>query len=202
MERIALAHQTVFADLIQKCLDAEFDTEFPENGSFTIQTHKDRKYWYYQGYETTSGGTTESKRYSKYVGPADDPEIAKRVANFARSKTSYRERRSLVTSLRSAGLPNPPALVGDIVDAMWKAGIFRLRGVLIGTLAYQTYAGLLGVRLPSAPISTGDVDFAQFHSISMLIDDTMPPILETLASVDKTFRARPNQLDDLSLIHI
>jgi hypothetical protein len=39
---------------------------------------------------------------------------------------------------------------------------------------------------------TGDVDFAQFHSVSMLVDDTMPPMLETLQSVDKTFRERPH----------
>jgi hypothetical protein len=36
------------------------------------------------------------------------------------------------------------------------------------------------------------VDFAQFHSVSKLIDDSMPPMLETLRAVDKTFRARPH----------
>jgi hypothetical protein len=114
------------------------------------------------------------------------------VEAFGRTKASFRERRSLVMSLRDAGLPTPPALVGDVVEALWKAGIFRLRVVLVGTSAYQTYAGLLGVRLPTAPIMTGDVDFAQFHSVSMLVEDTMPPMLETLQAVDKTFRARPH----------
>jgi len=192
MERISLAHQTLFADLQQKCLDAAFDEQFPENGSFVTQTQKGRKYWYYEGYDTTSGGKTKARKYSKYVGPHDDPEVTKRVEEFRRSKTNFRERRSLVTSLRDAGVPTPPAFVGDIVEAMWKAGIFRLRGVLVGTLAYQTYAGLLGVRLPSAPIMTGDVDFAQFHNVSMSIDDTMPPMLDTLRLVDKTFRERPH----------
>jgi hypothetical protein len=192
MERITLAHQTLFAELQQQCLDAAFDEQFPENGSFVTKTQKGKKYWYYEGYDTTSGGKTEARKYSKYVGPHDDPEIAKRVEEFRRSKTSYRERRSLVTSLRDIGLPTPPAFVGDVVEALWKAGIFRLRGVLVGTLAYQTYAGLLGVRLPSAPIATGDVDFAQFHSVSMLLDDTMPPMLQTLQSVDKTFREKPH----------
>jgi hypothetical protein len=195
MERITLAHQTLFADLQQKCLDAAFDEQFPENGSFVTQTQKGKKYWYYEGYDTTSGGKTEARKYSKYVGPHDDPEIAKRVDEFRRSKTSYKERRSLVTSLRDIGLPTPPAFVGAVVEALWKAGIFRLRGVLVGALAYQTYAGLLGVRLPSAAITTGDVDFAQFHSVSMLVDDTMPPMLETLKSVDKTFRERPHMAD-------
>ena len=38
---------------------------------------------------------------------------------------------------------------------------------------------------------TGDVDFAQFHAVSMLVEDTLPPMLATLQSVDKTFRERP-----------
>jgi hypothetical protein len=89
-----------------------------------------------------------------------------------------------------ARLPTPPAFVGNVVEALWKAGIFRLRGVLVGTLAYQTYAGLLGTRLPAAPIVTGDVDLAQFHSVSMLVDDSMAPILETPRAVDSSFRER------------
>ena len=141
MHQLAIAHQTIFADVLQKCLDAAFDEEFPENGSFTTQTHNGKNYWYYLGYEGSSGGQTEARKYTKYVGPAADPEITKRVEAFKYSKSNYKERRSLVASLRQAGIPTPPALVGDIVEAMWKAGIFRLRGVLIGTLAYQTYAG-------------------------------------------------------------
>ena len=195
MDQIGITHQTIFADLLQKCLDAAFDEEFPENGSFTHQTHNGKNYWYYLGYAGSSGGQTKARKYTKYVGPADDPEITKRVEAFKHSKSSYKERRSLVASLRQVGIPNPPALVGDVVEALWKAGIFRLRGVLIGTLAYQTYAGLLGVKLPSAPIMTGDVDFAQFHAVSMLLEDTMPPMLETLKAVDETFRERPHQAD-------
>jgi hypothetical protein len=192
MDCISLAHQTLYAELLQQTLDAAFDEQFPENGSFMIKTQKGRNYWYYEGYDTTSGGATTARKYSKYVGPQDDPEIATRVEAFRRTKTSFRERRSLVMSLRDAGLPTPPAFVGDVVEALWKAGIFRLRGVLVGTTAYQTYAGLLGVRLPAAPIMTGDVDFAQFHAVSVLIEDSMPPMLETLRSVDKTFRERPH----------
>jgi hypothetical protein len=192
MEQIPLAHQTLYSELQQQTLDAGFDEQFPENGSFVTKIRRGRKYWYYEGYETTSGGATEARKYSKYVGPQDDPEIARRVETFGRMKSSFRERRALAMSLRDAGLPTPPALVGDIIEALWKAGIFRLRGVLIGTLAYQTYAGLLGVRLPAAPVMTGDVDLAQFHSISMLVEDTIPPVLQTLQAVDKTFHERPH----------
>ena len=39
---------------------------------------------------------------------------------------------------------------------------------------------------------TGDVDFAEFHAVSMLIQDTMPAMLETLRAVDPTFREKPH----------
>ena len=59
-------------------------------------------------------------------------------------------------------------MTGDVVEALWKAGFFRLRGVLVGTAAFQAYAGLLGVKLGSTALITSDVDLAQFHSTSLL----------------------------------
>ena len=46
MERIPLAHQTLYAELQQQTLDAAFDEQFPENGSFVTKTLKGRKYWF------------------------------------------------------------------------------------------------------------------------------------------------------------
>jgi hypothetical protein len=78
---------------------------------------------------------------------------------------------------------------------MWKAGFFRLRGVLVGTLAYQCYAGLLGVRLGGASLMTQDADFAQFWGISRNIGDSMPPMLEVLRRLDESFREVPSLED-------
>jgi hypothetical protein len=190
MKRLTLTEQTLFADLIQRCLDASFDEEFPENGSFTQQKRNGRAYWYYQGYEPEAGGEP-AKRFAKYVGPVDDPDVAVRVESFRNVKSNYQERRKLVSMLRSAGLPRPPAVGGDLVEALWKGGLFRLRGVLVGTVAFQTYAGLLGFRFPESQIMTMDVDFAQFHSISALVADTIPPVLPALKAIDGTFRGVP-----------
>jgi hypothetical protein len=191
MRHISLAHQTMFADLIQKCLDAEFDEAFAENGSFTqVKGANGQLFWYYKGYDRSVDAG--DKRYAKYVGPVADPGVTARVEQFKRVKAGYQERRSLVTSLTAAGLPSPPSLVGDIVDVLWKAGLFRLHGVLVGTMAFQCYAGLLGARLPHATLMTGDIDLAQFHSISVSVGDSMPPMLDRLRQVDTTFREVPN----------
>lgn len=65
--------------------------------------------------------------------------------------------------------------------------MFRLPGILIGTIAFQTYAGVLSVRLPGHSIMTGDADVAQDFAVSREVGDSMPPILQLLQSVTRPF---------------
>ena len=190
MEEIDLATQTMFAELLQRTLDAEFDAEFPEKGSFTRKKSKGRLYWHYQWRE---GGRV----LNKYVGPATDAGIADRIERFDELKAGFRRRQTLARALIAAGLPTPDALSGAIVQAMWKAGFFRLRGILVGTLAFQTYAGALGVKLGPRPLMTQDTDFAQFWGVSENIGESIADPLAILRTVDPTFRAVPNINDPI-----
>jgi hypothetical protein len=67
-------------------------------------------------------------------------------------------------------------------------------------VAFSTYAGMLGVRLPSAAMQTGDADFAQDFAISAGVEDSLPPVLEVLQSVDPEFRAVPHQADKAKVV--
>ena len=188
LKDLDLATQTLFAELVQRSLDAEFDGEFRENGTFVRKKSKDREYWHFQW--------REGKRIrNKYVGPASDPQITDRVQRFSTLKASFKRRQTLVRSLIAAGLPTPDALSGRVVEALWKAGFFRLRGVLVGTLAFQTYAGLLGIELGRRPLMTQDADFAQFWGISENIGESIEPPLVILRRVDETFREIPHVSD-------
>ena len=185
MEEIDLAAQTLFAELLQRSLDAEFDAEFRENGSFIRKKSKGRFYWHFQWRDG-------DKTPNKYVGPVADKSITDRIKRFAVLKTSFKRRQTLVRALIAAGLPSPDPLSGAIAEAMWKAGFFRLRGVLVGTLAFQAYAGPLGIRLGGRPLMTQDIDFAQSWGISQNIGESMSPPLTILRGVDETFREVPN----------
>lgn len=188
MKEIDLTYRTMFAELVQRSLDASFEAEFSTAGNFVRVPVKGRDYWYLE--------QTQPKKSRKYVGPADDPDIAKRVEAFQHIKDDLRSRRKLVSTLtREARLTAPERFTGDIVEALANAGIFRLRGVLVGTVAFQTYAGLLGVKLPGASLQTGDADFAQHYSISAEVEDSLPPIMEILQRVDPTFRTVPHRSD-------
>ena len=181
MQEIDLATQTMFAELLQRSLDAEFDAEFRENGTFIRKKSKNRFYWHYQWRDG-------DKTRNKYVGPVTDKSVTDRVQRFETIKSSFKRRQTLVRALAAAGLPTPDPLSGSVIEAMWKAGFFRLRGVLIGTLAFQAYAGPLGIRLGGRPLMTQDADFAQFWGVSENIGESMPAPLTILRGVDATFK--------------
>jgi hypothetical protein len=176
----------MFSDLLQKCLDAEFGDTYPENGSFLLQTRRGRQYWYYRGFSADPQGGA-GQQYLKYVGPKGNEESDKRVQHFQRVKSGYRERRQLASKLRQAGMPSPIAIEGQVVQALSKAGMFRLRSVLVGSVAFQTYGGLLGVRLPDLTMRTDDIDVAQYFSVSQQIDDKIENLEQALNSVDDSF---------------
>ncbi len=180
-----LVVQTTYAELLERCASTAFSDAFSEGGTFTSKTINGRRYWYFQ-IRTAKG------RSQRYVGP-ESPELLERIAHHREARGDERERRALVSTLvRSFGLPPPTPQIGDIVSALARVGIFRLRSVLVGTVAYQSYSAMLGIRLPGALLQTNDVDIAQFTNVSVAVGDQTPPMLEVLKGVDKTFREIPH----------
>lgn len=185
----SLTIQTTYAELLERCAASAFNTSFPAEGAFTSKIVKGRNYWYFQ--TPSSEG-----RVQKYVGP-ETPELLERIAQHKEARDDERERRALVSTLvRSFRLPRPIREIGDIISALARAGVFRLRGVLVGTVAYQTYSAMLGSTLPSPLLQTGDIDIAQFKQVPVATADQIPPMLDVLKEVDKTFRPVPNVHDD------
>src|SRR5665213_298837 len=122
-----LVVQTTYAELLERCTKAAFDDAFIEEGAFTSKAIKGRRYWYFQ----TGIGR---KRTQLYVGP-ETPELLERIAHHRETRDDTRERRSLVSTLvRSFNLPRPNPEIGEIIEALAQAGIFRLRGVLSAQL--------------------------------------------------------------------
>jgi hypothetical protein len=190
-DSLDVSYQTLYSELAQRSLDESFTSEFSSEGRFVAVEVKRKKYWYFDTPKPEGGGQNR-----RYVGPQDDPEITNRVEAFKDLKADIKSRQRLVSTLtREAYLPRPPRMTGQVVQAIAKAGFFRLRGVLIGTVAYQCYSALLGRRLDAVAMQSGDADFAQFQEISVAVGDSLPPILEVLRKVDSTFREIPSQND-------
>jgi hypothetical protein len=185
---LTLALQTTYAELLEQCSLDAFNESFPEVGTFVSKEVGGKRYWYFQL------PASEGQR-QRYVGP-ETPELLENIRQHRQARANERVRRSLVSTLiRSGGLPRPLPVIGEALAGLARAGVFRLRGVLVGTVAYQTYPAMLGARLPSASMMTSGIDIAQFSNVSVAVGDTTVPMLEVLKTVDSSFRAVPHLHD-------
>ena len=133
-------------------------------------------------------------RAQRYVG-IETPELLERIERHKEIRNDERERSALVSALLRLGMPRPTPETGSVIAALASAGIFRLRSVLVGTVAYQTYSSMLGEKLPAQSLRTDDIDIAQFKNVSVAVDEQIPPILEVLKGVNSTFRPIPHIVD-------
>lgn len=177
---------TLFAELADRVADAGLIEDLPPGGTFERRTINGRDYWYHRAYSRPLG-----RDKVRYVGPAS-PELDARVSRHAALMPDIQGRRRLVATLKRAGFPAPDTFTGEVIAALARAGVFRLRAVLVGTVAFHCYAALLGVRLPATAMRTEDLDVAQFHGVAVSVDDKAEPILDGLREIDPSFTPVPS----------
>ncbi len=185
--QMPLSIQTLYAELTERVHLGRMVTDFDKPaGSFVKRSFNGREYWYFR-----SPMVDGAPRRDRYVGP-DSPELQRRIAEHRLAKDSYKQRRSMVSALVRTGMRGPDPRTGRILEALADAGVFRMRAVVIGTIAYQTYSGLLGVKLGNINAMTDDLDLAQFKTISIAVEDRVElPFLDILRSVDPQFEPVP-----------
>ncbi|WP_306253721.1 GSU2403 family nucleotidyltransferase fold protein [Parvularcula sp. IMCC14364] len=189
ISELPLVTQTSYAELIDQLRTARI-SEFPAGSTFRKRKISGKDYWYVQEPTGPNGRPPE-----RYLGAAT-AELDAKVEAGKQQKDLANVRRDIVRSLTGVGLPKPDPLTGAILEALASSGVFRLRAVLVGTVAFQTYAGLLGIKLPATIIRTGDLDLAQDYGVSVALDDALEvPLLEVLQSVDKSFQPVPSLTD-------
>lgn len=179
MVRLPMNAQTAYSDLLARLQD---DAILETGGSPILKTVRGRQYWYSRIY-------IGNQAKDKYLGP-DTVEMRRRIDRLndikADRKARQRQRRQLVQALRVSGVPPTDAATGKVLSALARVGVFRLRGVLIGTHAFRLYPFVLGVQLDEALHTTEDIDVAQFHEISLGLDDKVDPLIQdALATVGK-----------------
>jgi hypothetical protein len=86
------------------------------------------------------------------------------------------QRRRLCAMLRSGGIATEPAAVIKVLQLLEESMVFRLGGVLVGTLAFRAMANALGVRFDEAASRTEDVDIAQDPAMGIALSRTIDPV--------------------------
>jgi len=157
--------------------EAEAVAEGSLSGSFTSKKIKGNTYWYLQRSEG-------SKLRQIYLGP-DSPQLKRWMEKAAQtmeiSRIDLAARKRLGKMLVSGGASSEPAATLKVLRMLSESRVFHLGGVLIGTLAFRTYANVFGVRFRKAALQTQDVDIAHDRAIGVaLARDTSSVQLEEI----------------------
>ena len=187
INQLPVSIQTLHADLVERSWQGCFAELLQSGGTPYRQHQKGRDYWYLK--QRMINGV---RCRDIYLGP-DNEKTRKRVTEFNDMKRIRKDRIDMVRALRRARINGPDRLSGQILSKLGEAGVFRLRAVVVGSVAFQTYEPMLGVRFKDGISQTGDLDLAQFHSISILVNDRIEEdFLSLLQKVDSRFRAVPD----------
>jgi len=184
-KRLPLTVQAAYSDLIARLQE---DAVLDLGGTPLSRERAGRKYWY--AVQRLGNVTVE-----RYLGP-DTDELRKNVERSLKINADLRERETqrsrLVRMCREGGILGADVETGKVLFALSKAGIFRLRAVIVGTHAFRCYPGLLGTELPEAYDVTEDIDLAGFHSIAIAVDDHLDPGMADALRQVGPFIARPS----------
>lgn len=139
---------TLYADLAQRLALREI-----RPGSISTKSDKGRKYLY-------AVHKDGQARIQRYLGPADNPEAKETAEAIRRAEAEAKELRNIVSTLKHARIPAPTLVQGRILEVVANAGLFERGMTLVGTVAYQTYACVVGTYLGAAAYATNDIDLS------------------------------------------
>ncbi len=100
------------------------------------------------------------RREQIYLGTVGDQEAERKAELYRRGAADAKIRRKTVAILKSAGIGAPDLATGQVIEALARGSLFDRGAVLIGTVAFQTFAPIVGAYLPVAAQMTQDADLA------------------------------------------
>lgn len=143
MRALASIDQIAFAELNALCRNVGGSFPCPPNGAFVQQDRGGRSYWSFKGYQKPLD-SVPGHQTLKYVGAVADPAIDRLAVEHEKRRSTYRKRRDLAARLRRSGLPSPQPTEGAIAGVLADLGLFEKGSVLVGSVAFQTYGGMMG----------------------------------------------------------
>lgn len=117
--------------------------------------------------------------------------LAAKVAAFEAAKAGYNGRMEIISTLKSSGVAAPTGKVANLLLGLHEAGVLE-RALVVGTIAFQAYGAMLGVKFGQSAFHTLDVDMTEVHTISLAMEKNLNvPLLEVLTNLDETFGEVP-----------
>lgn len=180
MERIGGETQVLYADLRERLEAYEAMRSIASlPGDFTSKTVKGTRYYYFQ--TILPGG-----RAQIYIGPDNDAVrrlIQARATATEENLADTRMLQRLAAQIVAGGIVPLPAEMARIVNRLADSGVFRVGGVLVGTVACQILGTHLGVTWENAARMTQDIDLAGDNRIAIAVPELnadVPAAIESL----------------------
>lgn len=188
MWKLDLAIRNLFAEF-QEAVFARADSEasFSAEETFVRKTVKGIVYWYRQRY-------VEGQTRQTYFAPANDETNARIEAHRAKRgeqkaliKRMRQDEDRRSSALRRAGLPHLDASTAAVVEDLSGKRLIDRSGVLVGSLAFMAYSGILGRLFEKNSLKTLDIDVAGDASLR----SSEEPLLRSRDVLPDRFRAIP-----------
>ena len=191
MRPLAPSLKIAFADLVDSAHEQAFNARFPASGAFHRLRRGAKEYWYH----IMRDSTVSSGRRSSYAGAVGDPDVDAFVERHGHEHARHKLQKEAAAMLRRSGLLAPDPIEGKLTQAFQRAGLFQSGAILVGSVAYQAYGGILGARLSGDLHRTQDIDLAQDREIALHVAHTgekLEDFQEILRSVDPSFEPKLN----------
>ncbi|MFH0799526.1 MAG: GSU2403 family nucleotidyltransferase fold protein [Pseudomonadota bacterium] len=168
--QLDLAAKTLFAEFQETArARAALEAQHSAAKTYVRKTVKGRVYWYEQRYE---GGQARQA----YFGPSNE-ENDRRVSEGRQdSRNGKAMLKKLVAvesrqaaMLRRSGLPVLDRRMALLLSRFSEVGLIHRGGVLVGTLAYAAYSGMLGHVFEKSTLMTQDIDIARDDRVELAL---------------------------------
>ena len=190
MKRLPIITHSLYAELVDQCkAEPPVENLWPLSGNIVTAMVDGQDHWYFQKSRRTSPG---KNRKREYLGPKTDVGLAERIQMFEEAKSGYSNRVELLSTLKSSGVAAPTGKLANLLLGLHEAGVLA-QVILIGTVAFQAYGAMLGVKFGQSAFYTMDVDMTQADTVSLAVKEKslQTPLLEILREFDETFSEVP-----------
>jgi hypothetical protein len=192
MERLGGETITLYADLRERLEIFEAARSIASlPGQFTVKTLKGSIYHYYQA--ILPGGRTQI-----YIGPDNEQVrrlIEKRETGKAHALADEKMFHRLASMIMAGGgTPIPPDLA-RIITRLADCSVFRVGGVLVGTIAYRILGPHLGIICENSSQMTPDHDLAEDTRVTVAVPNLTANVPAAIDSLQMGFFPVPRLSD-------
>ena len=184
MERIGGETMVLIADLRERLETFEAMRSIASlRGDFTTKEVKGVVYHYFQA--MLPGGRTQI-----YIGPDSDEtqsliEAKRSGENGVQLDVKMLQR--LAAQIIAGGVDPLMPDMARVIDRLASSGVFQAGGVIVGTVAFQVYGSLLGVKWNRDARLTQDIDVASSDNVAIAVPNLQADVPAAIDSLRMGF---------------